>query len=450
VYFEEIMFRRFVLILALVMACGVATAHGEQRMALVIGEAAYKRAPLANATNDARLIASQLKILQFEVFAHYDVGLRDMKRAVQAFSAALKAGGKDSVAFIYYAGHGVQVKGENYLIPVDETINGEGDVDIDSVSVSSLMSMLDHAETSVNVIIFDACRINPFGYARGGERGLARVDAPRGSLVAFSTSPGKVAADGKGGNSPYTAALAQAIAEPGARIEDVFKKVRVAVSAATGGEQTPWESTSLTGDFYPAGGAGVTPVAKPTAPDGEEDARSEWGAVDKTSLAMLEIFLKHYGASRYAKYAAARIDELKAQQAAQEAKLREKEENPRENNEKQRSPKGDREDLQQDEPELTPPSFSCAKHDIEPIERLICSDSELSKWDGRLGRAYREAMARSASQTELRQSQRDWIKMRYATCNVPTKGQWAVAQLAHAKPCILRMTRARAVQLEGF
>jgi uncharacterized caspase-like protein len=157
-----------------------------------------------------------------------------MKRAVQTFAATLRQLSKDAVAFIFYAGHGVQVKGENYLIPVDEQIKSEGDVDIDSVSLSSIMSMLENAETRLAVVVLDACRNNPLGYARGGERGLARVDAPSGSLVAFSTSPGKAAPDGpSGGNSFYSAALAQAMAEPGLKIEEVFKRVRVAVREQT-------------------------------------------------------------------------------------------------------------------------------------------------------------------------------------------------------------------------
>ena len=226
----------------------------KNRVALVIGNAAYSRAALANPVHDAKLMAERLKAQGFEVSASYDAGQRDMKRAVQSFAAALRERGKDAVAFIFYAGHGVQVKGENYLIPVDEQIKSEGDVDIDAVSLSSIMSMLENTQTRLAIVVLDACRDNPFGYGRGGLRGLARVDAPSGSLVAFSTAPGKAALDGPDGvNSHYTAALAQAMAEPGLKIEEVFKKVRIAVREKTRGEQTPWESTSLTGDFYPAG-----------------------------------------------------------------------------------------------------------------------------------------------------------------------------------------------------
>jgi hypothetical protein len=248
-------FARFLLCLALMLLCGAAAAQDAQhRVALVIGNSAYARAPLANPVNDARLIAAKLKAQGFEVFASYDASQRDMKRAVQTFAATLRARGKDVAAFIFYAGHGVQVKGENYLIPVDAKIDSEGDVDIDAVSLSSIMSMLENTETRLSIVVLDACRDNPFGYARGTSRGLARVDAPSGSLVAFSTAPGKAAVDGPaGGNSFYSAALAQAMDEPGLKIEEVFKRVRIAVRERTNGGQTPWESTSLTGDFYPAG-----------------------------------------------------------------------------------------------------------------------------------------------------------------------------------------------------
>ncbi len=261
-------FARFIVCFALLLFSSAAFAEeARNRVALVIGNSAYTRAPLANPVNDAKLMAARLKEQGFEVFASYDASQRDMKRAVQTFAATLRQRGKDVVAFIFYAGHSVQVKGENYLIPVDEQIKSEADVDIDAVSLSSIMSMLENTETRLSIVVLDACRDNPFGYARGGSRGLARVDAPGGSLVAFSTAPGKVAQDGPAsGNSFYTAALAQAMAEPGLKIEEVFKRVRIAVREKTKGEQTPWESTSLTGDFYPAGEKPAAPAAAQTEP----------------------------------------------------------------------------------------------------------------------------------------------------------------------------------------
>jgi len=233
---------------------GVACADDTRdRLALVIGNAAYQRATLKNPVSDAKLMAERLRSLGFEVFPAYDASQRDMKRALQNFSATLHKRGKPVIAFIFYAGHGVQLKAENYLVPIDEHIENEGDVDLDTISLSSVMSVLSNTKLQLSVVVLDSCRDNPFAFSRSIERGLARADAPIGSLVAFSTSPGKVAFDGQGDNSYYTAALAKALTEPGLKIEDVFKSVRKSVRAQTHNEQTPWESTSLVDDFYPAG-----------------------------------------------------------------------------------------------------------------------------------------------------------------------------------------------------
>ncbi len=191
--------RAAICFLMMVFAGAAFAQDAKNRVALVIGNAAYSRAALANPVNDAKLMADRLKAQGFEVSASYDAGQREMKRTVQTFAATLRERGKDAVAFIFYAGHGVQVKGENYLIPVDEHIASEADVDIDAVSLSSIMSMLENTQTRLAIVVLDACRDNPFGYARGGLRGLARMDAPSGSLVAFSTA-GTCAA-GRGGEA---------------------------------------------------------------------------------------------------------------------------------------------------------------------------------------------------------------------------------------------------------
>jgi hypothetical protein len=229
------------------------TAGPEKRLALVIGNGAYQRAALAHATSDARLIADTLRKQGFRVLDYYDVDQNNMKLALRAFSDAIIEEGKNTIAFVYYAGHGVQVKSENYLIPVSENIQSEKDVDLEAIKVSSLMSMLENVNTRLNVVVLDACRNNPFQSSRSvGRGGLAQVTAPDGalgSLVAFSTAPNRVAMD----DSPYAATLAQTLSEPGLSIDRAFMKVRGAVKAATKDEQIPWEQTSLTGEFFPAG-----------------------------------------------------------------------------------------------------------------------------------------------------------------------------------------------------
>jgi uncharacterized caspase-like protein len=226
----------------------------EQRIALVIGNAAYADSPLANPVNDAKLMASALREQGFEVMQRLDVDQTAMKLAVRDFGNRLKAAPGGAVGLFYYAGHGLQVDGESYLIPVGAPIADEGDVDIFAVGANGILRTLEDARNGLNIVILDACRNNPLARSfRAQVRGLARMDAPQGTLIAYSTGPGKVALDGDGANSPYTEALAQAIGEPGVLVEQMFKRVRIAVLEATLGRQTSWEASSLTTDFYLAG-----------------------------------------------------------------------------------------------------------------------------------------------------------------------------------------------------
>ncbi len=238
----------------LLLAGPVSAETANNKVALVIGNSTYRQSSLASPAKDARLMAETLKAAGFEVFDFYDVGQRKMKQALLDFADTVRERGKDAVAFVYYAGYGVQVNGQNYLVPVDEQIESEAGVEIDAVSLATMMNVLQNTETRAFIVVLDACRVNPFGFARGAGGGLAKVEAPGGSLIAFSASPGTVAPEVPAGdNSPYTAALARAIAERGLKFEEVFKKVRTAVGEKTRGGQTPWESASLTGDLYPAG-----------------------------------------------------------------------------------------------------------------------------------------------------------------------------------------------------
>ncbi len=248
--------------LARILACflvlltaGAAFAEeAKTKLALVIGNSGYRHSSLANSVSDAKLMAEKLKAAGFEVFGFYNASQRTMKHALLDFADVVRERGKESAAFVFYAGHAVQMGGENYLIPVDEQIEDERGVFIDGLGLSAIVNVLQNTEARTAIVVLDACRGNPFGYARGTGSGLAKVEASSGSLIAFSAAPGAVAPDAPaGGNSPYTAALALAIAERGLKIEDVFKKVRTAVAEKTQGGQTPWEAASLTGEFYPAG-----------------------------------------------------------------------------------------------------------------------------------------------------------------------------------------------------
>ena len=227
----------------------------EQRLALVIGNSAYRAAPLRNPVNDATLMSETLRELGFDVSLHTDMDRRDMRRAISDFGAKLEESKGNAVALIFYAGHGVQINGENYLIPVDAEIYAEVDIEIEGIKASTMLNTMAWSDSRMNIVILDACRNNPFiASARSSSGGLARMDAPTGTLLAYSTAPGMVAEDGSGRNSTYTQALARAMKQPGQKVEDVFKRVRVSVLERTSERQVPWESSSLVGDFYFSGG----------------------------------------------------------------------------------------------------------------------------------------------------------------------------------------------------
>ena len=243
---------------SVMLALGVAlwscagAAPASERVALVVGNGGYARiSTLANPVNDAALMARTLDGLGFEVSLVVDADREAMNRSIKAFGRRLARGGDDTVGLFYYAGHGVEADGRNYLIPLNAEIASETELKSDAVPAEWVLSWMEEAGNRLNMVVLDACRNNPYGDRfRSARRGLGRVDAPSGSLIAYSAAPGKVAADGKGENSPYTAALAMAMQEPGLKIEDAFKRVRLAVERETNREQTPWESSSLTGDFY--------------------------------------------------------------------------------------------------------------------------------------------------------------------------------------------------------
>ncbi|NLI83644.1 MAG: SUMF1/EgtB/PvdO family nonheme iron enzyme [Deltaproteobacteria bacterium] len=245
----------------------------EQRVALVIGNSAYETAPLRNPINDARAMGKVLSELGFHVTVKENLGQKEMKVAIQAFGEQIQKGG---VGLFYFAGHGIQAGGRNFLIPVGARIEHEKQVEYEGVDAGSVLAEMEYARNRLNIVILDACRDNPFARSfRSSALGLASVNAPSGTLIAYATSPGSVANDGPGENGIYTGELVKAMQTPGLKIEDVFKQVRSAVKELTQGKQVPWESSSLEGDFFfkapekgpePAeregGSGGVIPVAK--------------------------------------------------------------------------------------------------------------------------------------------------------------------------------------------
>ena len=234
----------------LALACSP-FALAAERLALVVGNSEYTRLTrLDNPANDANLIAGALEDVGFEVTRLVNADRPAMVTAVQNFAGALEAAGPDAVGLFFYAGHGAQSQGANYLIPLGAEVAGEDDLPLSAVSAAGVLDAMGRAGSALNVVILDACRNRPFPRARSATGGLAYMRGPSGSLIAYSTAPGAVAVDGDGRHSPYATALAKGIREPGVRIVDVFRQVRIAVERETRGQQTPWESSSLTGDFF--------------------------------------------------------------------------------------------------------------------------------------------------------------------------------------------------------
>ncbi len=247
-------------LLALGTQAAPARANTERQLALVIGNSNYRVGALKNPVNDAQAVAGALRGLGFDVILRENTSLRDMIEAFRQFSLDARAA---RVRVIFYAGHGVQVKGRNYLLPVDTEIRAEDEVPAKSADLNELLDRLGVLPQGINIVILDACRNNPFSGAEvlgpDGRRlkfrgatpaGLARVEAPLGSMVAFSTAPGGVALDNPGEkNSLYTKHLLAHIRSPGLPVELLFKQVRLSVARETGRVQVPWESSSLTGDF---------------------------------------------------------------------------------------------------------------------------------------------------------------------------------------------------------
>lgn len=224
------------------------------RTALIIGNGRYKQSPLKNPTNDALAMAEELQRSGFDAYLYTNLDQKTMKKAIREFGQKLKERG--GVGLFFYAGHGLQSDGRNFLVPVSAEINKVQDIEFESVDLGRVLSELEYAENNMNIIILDACRDNPYKeeFAKSKHasyNGLASIgSAPYNSFIAFSTSPGSVALDGTGANGLYTQELLKAMREQGSGLEDVFKKVRKNVRKASGGQQIPWESSSVEDNFH--------------------------------------------------------------------------------------------------------------------------------------------------------------------------------------------------------
>jgi len=232
----------------------------EGRLALVIGNSAYRLAPLKNPVNDAGAMAERLKQLGFTVMLHENTTFTQLIEALREFSVKAAS---NAVRLVFYAGHGIQSKGRNYLVPVDADVQSEDEISTKSADIGELVDRLGGIKHGINIVILDACRVNPFssGVVVGpdGRRirfrgaatpGLAPLDAPVGTLVAFSTAPNGVALDGVNEkHSIYAKHLLANLTTPGIAVEQLFKKVRIGVADETQRVQVPWESSSLTADF---------------------------------------------------------------------------------------------------------------------------------------------------------------------------------------------------------
>ena len=255
-------------------------AAAENRLALVIGQSAYRAVtPLPNPANDAKAMSQMLSDAGFEVLSASDLSQTEMREKAGEFAAKIAEKGPDTIALIFYAGHGLQVDGENFLVPVDLDPKREADIPLQAVRLNDIMNTLTSVPSRMRIVLLDACRNNPFpAINKTVGHGLAIVDAKvaaPGTFLSFSTSPGAEAEDGTGTDSPYTTALLSVGRQPGLSIEEAFKRVRLEVNKMTDGRQTPWDSSSLTDGFQFFPGTAESGAA-PAAVSQSKRTVAEW------------------------------------------------------------------------------------------------------------------------------------------------------------------------------
>lgn len=291
----------------------------ERRIALVIGNADYEVGRLRNPVNDARAMASTLKGLGFEVRELQNARQVELKRAIDEFGQSLREAGRNAVGLFYYSGHGLQIAGRNWLVPIGARIRSERQAEYESVDLGRALGAMEEAGNLVNIVVVDACRDNPFARSfRSARKGLALIEAVSGTLIAYATAPGQTADDGQGANGLYTGQLIRHMKTPGLKLEDVFKRARIEVERLSSGKQVPWESSSLKGDFYFAGGASATTAAGragagpgPAAVRTIDEEEVLWRYVEGSSNRQdFEEYLRQYPGGRFSGAARIRIRQL--------------------------------------------------------------------------------------------------------------------------------------------
>ena len=298
-----------------------------RRVALVIGNSAYEHAtPLANPKNDAQAVSAVLKKLGFEVITGLDLTQAQLGETIRSFARAIRGA---KTALFFYAGHGLQVQGNNYLAPIDAKLGDEADLEFETVRLETVLRQMER-EPRTNLVFLDACRDNPLARnlartmgtrSANVGRGLARIESGIGTLIAFATQPGNVALDGSGHNSPFTTALLRHIETPNLDVALLMRRVREEVIANTNSRQVPWSNSSLTGTFaFLEGGSGQpAPAPKrqtPVATPGNAAAQA-WDAVKSSdSEAVLEAFIKQFPGGVYGALASERLKRLKAKKVA--------------------------------------------------------------------------------------------------------------------------------------
>src|SRR4029079_3065003 len=299
--------------IALACALGARPALAADRVALLIGNNNYASTPLRNAVNDAHDLGEALKELGFKVIVRENASRKDMIEAIREFGQAIDGA---NTALFFYAGHAMQFKDRNYLIPIDAAMGSEEDVTFFSVEIGQIFDRMDRARTKFNFIVLDACRDNPFAASfKVSSQGLAQMSSPSGTLIAYATAPGSVAADGFGRNGIYTKHILQNIKVPDLPVEIMFKRVREGVERETRKLQTPWDSSSLKGDFaFNTTAQGTRTAAAPSGPSADMTLgieREFWVSVrDSNRPEDTRAYLDKYPNGNFATLARNRLDAL--------------------------------------------------------------------------------------------------------------------------------------------